>query len=74
VIDLRTHADVDEEIAAENRAISRIEEAIDNYIPPTCAHCNATAMDTCPLCERPMCFDDAHESTNVCIECWDEMP
>ena len=74
MIPARLRSDLNDEIASENRAISHIEEAIDNYVPPTCSFCNAVAMDTCPTCERPMCYDHAHPATNLCIECWDELP
>ena len=42
---VRTHAELDDEIAQENRAIARIEQAIDEYVPPTCEFCTAPAMD-----------------------------
>ena len=68
---VRLRADVNDEIASENRAISRIEELIDNYVPPTCALCSATAMDSCRWCARPICEDDmAHP--DVCVECFVE--
>jgi hypothetical protein len=65
---VRTRAELDEEIASENRAISRIEQAIDEYIPPTCEFCTVPAFDECSLCERPMCEDDSVVE-GVCIEC-----
>jgi hypothetical protein len=65
---VRTHAELDDEIAQENRAIARIEQAIDEYVPPTCEFCTAPAMDWCSLCERPMCEDDAI-ADGICIEC-----
>ena len=65
---LRLRADVNEEIASENRAISRIEELIDNYRPPTCDFCTAPAMDWCSLCERPFCEDDS-VADGICVEC-----
>ncbi len=65
---VRTRAELDDEIAQENRAIARIEEAIDNYIPPTCEFCSASAMDWCSLCDRPMCEDDS-VADGICIEC-----
>jgi hypothetical protein len=65
---VRTHAEVDAEIVSENRAIANIEEAIDNYIPPRCSFCTATALDWCSLCERPMCESDAI-ADGICIEC-----
>ena len=72
-MNLRTRADVDDEIASENRAISRIEEAIDNYVPPTCSFCTASAMDACVRCERPMCEDDSGVGVpDVCLECFTE--
>ncbi len=65
---VRLRADFDAEIASENRAISRIEEAIENYVPPRCSFCAAWAMDWCSLCSRPMCEDDSI-ADGVCIEC-----
>ena len=65
---VRLRSDVDDEIASENRAISRIEEQIDNYVPPTCSFCTAPAMDWCSLCERPMCESDSI-ADGICIEC-----
>lgn len=65
---VRLRSDVNEEIASENRAISRIEELIDNYVPPTCSFCTVPAMDWCSLCERPMCEDDSI-AEGMCIEC-----
>ena len=65
---VRLRSDLNDEIASENRAISNIEEAIDNYVPPTCDFCTAPAMDWCSLCERPMCESDA-VADGICIEC-----
>ena len=65
---VRTRADLNEEIASENRAIARIEQAIDEYAPATCEFCTASAMDWCSLCDRPMCEDDA-VAEGICIEC-----
>jgi len=65
---VRTRAELDDEIASENRAISRIEQAIDEYVPPTCDFCTAPAMDWCSLCDRPMCEDDS-VADGICIEC-----
>jgi hypothetical protein len=65
---VRTRAELDDEIASENRAISRIEQTIDEYVPPTCEFCTAPAIDECSLCERPMCEDDSVVES-VCIEC-----
>ena len=61
-------SDLDDEIASENRAVSHIEEAMDNYVPPRCSFCTAWALDWCSLCERPMCEDDAI-ADGICIEC-----
>ncbi len=71
---VRLRADFDAEIASENRAISRIEEAIDNYVPPRCSFCTAWAVFTCPICDRPCCEDDGRDATNLCVDCWDELP
>lgn len=65
---VRVRRELDDEIASENRAISRIEEAIDNYVSPTCSFCTAPAMDWCSLCERSMCEDDAI-ADGICCEC-----
>jgi hypothetical protein len=65
---VRTHAELDDEIAQENRAIARIEQAIDEYDPSRCEFCTAPAMDSCSLCDRPMCEDDA-VADGICIEC-----
>ena len=65
---VRLRADLNEEIASENRAITNIEQAIDEYRPPTCKFCAAPALDECSLCERPMCEDDAI-ADGICIEC-----
>jgi len=65
---VRLRSDLNDEIASENRAISHIEEAIDNYVPPRCSFCTATAIDSCSLCERPMCEDDS-VADGICIEC-----
>jgi hypothetical protein len=65
---VRTRAELDDEIASENRAISRIEQAIDEYVPPTCGFCTAPAFNECSLCERPMCEDDS-VAEGICIEC-----
>ena len=64
----RLRADVNDEIAQENRAIARIEQAIDEYVPPRCSFCTATAQDWCSLCERPMCESDSI-ADGICIEC-----
>jgi hypothetical protein len=64
----RSRADLDAEIASENRAISYIEQAIDQYRPPKCEFCSAMAMDECSLCDRPMCEDDSI-ADGICIEC-----
>ena len=61
-------SDLNEEIASENRAISDIEELIDNYVPPTCGFGTAPASDWCSLCERPMCESDA-VADGICCEC-----
>ena len=65
---VRTRAELDEEIAQENRAIARIEQAIDEYVPPTCEFCTAPAMDWCSLCDRAMCEADSI-ADGICIEC-----
>jgi hypothetical protein len=65
---MRDRSELDDEIASENRAISRIEQAIDEYVPPRCEFCTAWAMDYCSLCERSMCEDDAI-ADGICIEC-----
>ena len=65
---VRTRAELDEEIAQENRAIARIEQAIDEYVPPRCEFCTAWAMDECSLCDRPMCESDSI-ADGICIEC-----
>jgi hypothetical protein len=65
---VRTRAELDNEIAQENRAIARIEQAIDEYDPSRCEFCTAPAFDECSLCERPMCEDDS-VAKSVCIEC-----
>lgn len=69
---VRLRSDLNDEIASENRAISRIEENIDNYVPPTCGFCAAPAMDWCSLCERPMCEDDS-VADGFCVECDTEL-
>ena len=69
---VRLRAEFDEEIASENRAIARIEEAIDNYVPPTCDFCPAPAMDWCSLCDRPACEAD-FISDGLCRECESEV-
>ena len=65
---VRSRAELDDEVASENRAIARIEQAIDEYVPATCGFCMAPAMDECSLCERPMCEDDSI-ADGICIEC-----
>ena len=65
---MRYRAELDDEIAQENRAIARIEQAIDAYVPPTCEFCTAPAMDECSLCDRPMCESDS-VADGICIEC-----
>lgn len=65
---VRLRADLNEEIASENRAISRLEELIDNYVPPTCEFCTASATDWCSLCERPFCESDG-VADGICVEC-----
>ncbi len=65
---VRLRADLEDEIASEKRAIANIEEAIDNYVPPTCEFCSASAIDWCSLCDRPMCEDDA-VADGICCEC-----
>ena len=64
----RLRREIDDEIAQENRAIARIEQAIDEYDPSRCEFCTAPAMDSCSLCDRPMCEDDAVVD-GICIEC-----
>jgi hypothetical protein len=65
---VRLRREFDHEIDSENRAISHIEKAIDEYTPPKCEFCTAPAMDWCSLCERPMCEDDSI-ADGICIEC-----
>lgn len=69
---VRLRSDFDAEIASENRAIARIEEAIENYTPPRCSFCTAWAMDWCSLCDRPACEDD-FVADGICIECESEV-
>ena len=69
---VRLRADLNDEIASENRAISHIEEAIDNYVPPRCSFCSAPAMDWCSLCDRPACEAD-FISDGLCRECESEV-
>jgi len=64
----RLRREIDDEIAQENRAIARIEQAIDEYDPSRCEFCTAPAMDECSLCDRPMCEDDSI-ADGICIEC-----
>ena len=69
---VRTRAEINDEIASENRAIARIEQAIDEYVPPTCEFCTAPAMDWCSLCDRAMCEDD-FIADGLCVECDTEL-
>jgi hypothetical protein len=69
---VRTRAELDDEIAQENRAIARIEQAIDEYDPSRCEFCTAPAMDSCSLCDRPMCEDDS-VADGICVECDTEL-
>jgi hypothetical protein len=69
---VRTRAELDDEIAQENRAIARIEQAIDEYVPPTCEFCTAPAMDVCSLCDRSACEDDLI-ADGFCVECDTEL-
>ena len=67
---VRIRRELDDEIASENRAISHIEEAIEQrvVVPPRCEFCTAPAMDVCSLCDRSACEDD-FIADGICIEC-----
>jgi hypothetical protein len=69
---LRNRADLNDEIASENRAIARIEENIGAPVSlPTCAYCPAIAQADCVACDDGLCEDDAvwKGSQPFCPEC-----